>query len=192
MKQFLLDEKLLLDFSKIECFVCKSGNFEKCVDSNYSEGYSWRCTYRQCRKRLSARTGSWFENSKLDYGEILQVTYCWAVGYPNWTASRECDVSEKSIVDWFNFCRDACAISLDNQQHPYHQIGGPGRVVEIDESVFGKRKYHRGRYREQTWVFGGIERGDKARTFFKIVGDRSANTLIPIIRRHRPWIDNRL
>ena len=71
------------------CFICKSGTFEKFVDSNYSDGYSWRCTYRKCGKRLSPKTGSWFENSKLDYSEILQVTYCWAVGYPNWTASRE-------------------------------------------------------------------------------------------------------
>ena len=126
LKQVLIDEKLLLDFSNTECFNCKSGTFEKYLDSNYSDEYSWRCTHRKCWKRLSPKTGSWFEYSKLDYSEILQITYCWAVGYPNWSASRECDVSEPSIVDWYNFCRDVCAISLDNQQHPYHQIGGPG------------------------------------------------------------------
>ena len=39
------------------------------------------------------------------------------------------------------------------------QIGGPGKVVEIDESKFGRRKYNRGRYQEGHWVFGGVERG---------------------------------
>jgi hypothetical protein len=30
--------------------------------------------------------------------------------------------------------------------------------VEIDEAKIGKRKYNRGRYLEEQWVFGGIER----------------------------------
>ncbi len=42
--------------------------------------------------------------------------------------------------------------------HPV-QIGGVGKVVEIDESKFGRRKYNRGRYRDGHWVFGGVERG---------------------------------
>lgn len=42
---------------------------------------------------------------------------------------------------------------LDNEK-----IGGPGRTVEIDESKFGKRKYHRGKRVDGVWVFGGIER----------------------------------
>ena len=45
---------------------------------------------------------------------------------------------------------------LDNEQ-----IGGPGIVVGVDESKFGKRKYHRGRKVDGCWVFGGIERVGK-------------------------------
>ena len=39
------------------------------------------------------------------------------------------------------------------------QIGGPGKIVQIDESKFGKRKCHRGHRVEGQWVFGGIEEG---------------------------------
>ena len=64
------------------------------------------------------------------------------------------------------------------------KLGGPGKIVEIDESKFGKRKYHRGHHVEGQWVFGGYERGT-GRTFMVPVEDRSAETLLPIIK---DWI----
>ena len=39
-----------------------------------------------------------------------------------------------------------------------------GEVVEVDESKFGKRKYHNGRRVDGVWVFGGIDR--RTRKFF--------------------------
>ena len=41
------------------------------------------------------------------------------------------------------------------------QIGGIGKVVEIDESKFGKGKSHKGHHIEGQWVFGGICHTDK-------------------------------
>ena len=61
-------------------------------------------------------------------------------------------------MDWYNFVRDICAEYF--LAHPA-VISGPGVEVEIDESIFGKRKYNRGRVVDGHWVFGGIERGDK-------------------------------
>ena len=51
--------------------------------------------------------------------------------------------------------------------------------MEIDESKFGKRKYHRGRRVDGVRVFGGIER--ESRCFMVSVEDRTVATLIPII-----------
>ena len=52
--------------------------------------------------------------------------------------------------------------------------------MEIDESKFGKRKFHKGRRVDGVWVFGGIQR-DTKECFFKCVADRTANTLVSII-----------
>ena len=57
------------------------------------------------------------------------------------------------------------------------------KVVEIDESKFGKRKYNRGRVVDGHWVFGGIERGSKS-AFMVVVPDRTKNTLMPIIQKY--------
>jgi transposase-like protein len=59
-------------------------------------------------------------------------------------------------------------------------IGGPNRIVEIDESKFGRRKYHRGHPLQVQWVFGGIERGS-GRLFLVPVPDRTPDTLEDII-----------
>ena len=42
-------------------------------------------------------------------------------------------------MDWYNFHRDVCAQRF--LDHPV-QVGGVGKVVEIDESKFGRRKYN--------------------------------------------------
>ena len=60
-------------------------------------------------------------------------------------------------------------------------IGGPGTTAKIDESKFGKTKYHRGRKIEGKWVFGGLCRETKA-CFLVPVERRDKETLLPIIR----------
>ncbi|KAI6650806.1 hypothetical protein LOD99_7857 [Oopsacas minuta] len=61
-------------------------------------------------------------------------------------------------------------------------IGGSGKIVEIDESKFGKRKYNRGRLLTGQWVFGMVER-DTDDIIMVTVPDRSTATLLPIIQR---------
>ena len=70
----------------------------------------------------------------------------------------------------------------DRQQCTY---GGNRVEVEIDESKFGKRKYHKGHKVEGQWVFGGHEKYNKKQIFMIPVANRKESTLIPIIKK---WI----
>ena len=57
-------------------------------------------------------------------------------------------------------------------------------MVEIDESKFGKRKYHKGHRVDGVWVFGGVERTPERRIFVCSVPDRTENILLPILKQH--------
>ncbi len=70
---------------------------------------------------------------------------------------------------------------MDNL-HPV-KLGGVGTIVEIDESIFYKTKYQRGRRREHDWVFGMVQRGTN-RLMLVPVPDRSAATLVGIIQQY--------
>jgi transposase-like protein len=87
--------------------------------------------------------------------------------------------SETTIVDWNNYLREVCALKL--VEEPLC-IGGEGLHVEIDESMFVRRKYNVGRAVRQQWVFGGTCR-ETGECFLYTVEDRSAKTLLPLIEQ---------
>ena len=90
------------------------------------------------------------------------------------------DLSKNTVVDWFQFFRDVASHwLLENRR----QLGGVGRVVEIDESLVSKRKANRDRQLPQRWVFGIYDVEAKV-GYLQEVPDRSAATLLPIIERY--------
>ena len=64
-------------------------------------------------------------------------------------------------------------------------MGGPNKIVEIDESLFIKVKHHKGKdlKRPQVWVFGLYER-DTKKCFFVEVPKRDAFTLLNVIYKY--------
>ncbi|KAH7814998.1 putative ISXO2-like transposase domain [Monocercomonoides exilis] len=68
-----------------------------------------------------------------------------------------------------------------------HKIGREGKIVEIDEAVWRRRKYHKGKKKKLIRIFGGVEileGGGAGDRFMMIVPDRTKDTLIPIILDH--------
>jgi hypothetical protein len=121
-----------------------------------ADGYVWRCSL--CKATSSIRDGSFFSNQKLDLSNAIYILYFFAQELPLKCAIKCLTgvVCERTIVDWYNMYRDM--LSRDLLANPI-QLGGLGRVVQIDESLWsGKRKYNVGRARpQQPWIFGALD-----------------------------------
>lgn len=92
----------------------------------------------------------------------------------------ETNIPEKYVSSYNIQFRYACLEYLMNIQK---QIGGNGKIVEIDETLMCRRKYHKGRLLNQVWIFGGICIDDKE-IFAVIVPDRKTETLEKEILEH--------
>lgn len=178
---WLISVGLLIDLNGKFCGFCKRGKFYLRKDSSFSSDlHSWRCSNKQCSKKISVRRSSWFHHSNLTLEKCLLITYFWVYQVSEQFVKHELDIANQTIVDYYNFNREVCTVILEKNSE---KIGGVGKTVEIDESKFGKRKFHKGRRVEGVWVFGGIERETK-RCFFKCVEDRTKDTLLSIIKEN--------
>lgn len=154
-----------------------------------SDGKIWRCSDNKCRKTLSLRHGSFFENSRLSLEKILIFSYCFATNTSLKTALHESSTDEHTTspetgVDWYQICREVC-LNVEIHKYSKEKIGGEGMHVEIDESKFGRiKKNKQGEILEDgVWVLGGICR--ETRDIFLVpVYDRTRKTLITEIKKH--------
>ncbi|XP_050512754.1 uncharacterized protein LOC126888463 [Diabrotica virgifera virgifera] len=146
--------------------------------------YMWKC--RQCKMSTSVRDGSFFARSHLAISQIIIIIYGFANDFPQKIICREASLAASSVtvVDWCNFCREVCTTYL--QQHPVELGGfdenGEPLTVEMGESYFFHRKYHRGAFRNGQWVFGMVER-NSGKLFLTPVQARNEETLLPIVSR---------
>ena len=192
LREILFDKDITIEWLKEKeliasarkCPICDSDMMaSKCTDR--SDGVKWKCCKVKNRKRhqkeVSIRRGSWFDQSNFTLEEIIEYTYLWTQGLKQTQIRKEIGCSRQSSVDWGMFCGETCEVLVYMESEA---IGGRGKRVQIDESKFGKPKYHRVHKVEGQWVFGGIEE-DSRKCFMVAVEKRDRETLLPLIEK---WI----
>ena len=120
------------------------------------DGYGWRCTEWRCHRWVSICRNSFFQGSHISLVKWLHVIYFWSHDDSNHRIQHMSGLSNNTVGKMFKALRSVCSNKIATN---LIRIGGPGHIVEIDESKFGhKQKYHHGRFGEGPWVFGAIDR----------------------------------
>lgn len=154
---------------------------------------AFRCGKGSCRRTTESRAkNTWFENARLPLTTIFQIMYMFCNSFTyeqvrKEVSSEESDVilSPSTVADWYSYCRETVVVYELEHEVVKGKIGGDNKIVQIDESKFGHRKYNRGRLVEGHWVIGMIEDGsDDLRLEVCPDNDRSTETLVPLIEKH--------
>jgi hypothetical protein len=77
----------------------------------------------------------------LTFQEVLFLTYDIVRCVPTKRIKEKHNFSPTKILDWGQFCRETILVYMHGC---FQKIGGPNKIIEIDESKFGEHKYHRG------------------------------------------------
>ncbi|CAB9504074.1 Inherit from opiNOG: protein Hydra magnipapillata [Seminavis robusta] len=134
----------------------------------WSPGKPWTCSF--FRK-------SFLSDCRLPKNDLVLLLYLWLT---NATHSMVCSMlgwNSDTATRWLKWCRKMAQEIVVSQPHQNNMIGGNNIIVEIDESKFAKRKYHRGRRVKGSWVLGMVERTQQRRMVLLVVADRTRKTL---------------
>ncbi|UMM33208.1 hypothetical protein L5515_006770 [Caenorhabditis briggsae] len=135
------------------------------------------------------RENTFFQEQKLSVQKIVHIAADWveSPGRDNERTASLHGVTTSTIVNLNKLFRQLTEQWFERQieKNPNFLLGGPGKIVEIDESHMYKAKYNRGHMlrRKSIWIFGMTERHTNKVAMFR-VKQRDAATLLPIIRAH--------
>ena len=138
----------------------------------------WRCSEHKKSKK-TIRANSFLDNHHISEEQFITIVFLWSNEISVKAATTITEISERTIIQWYQYLRDVCSHYLFT--NPI-KIGGEGRVVQVDESQITKRKNNKGRIVPECWEFGGIE-PETGMGFLEFVPSRGQNVLLPVIKK---------
>jgi transposase-like protein len=142
----------------------------------------WKCNEKPCRKQFTVKVGTVFEHGRIPLNKMLQAVYllcCSKKGCSSHQLHRILGITYKSA--WFLSHRIREAMR-DGSLAP---MGGPGGVVEADETYIGRQAglgIDKTGYHNKNMVVTLVERGGLARSFH--TDGHSIADIVPIVREN--------
>lgn len=140
----------------------------------------YRCS--SCDKVRSLFYDTILANMKISICQFLDFTYFWVLDCIGNILRKESGSNSLHTSQyWSKKLREICWKTMLNFSR--RKIGGIGHIVEIDESLFSKRKYHTGRGVRMLWVVGGIDLTTRECFFVEVI-NRNSVTLSNLIKEN--------
>lgn len=150
---------------------CGAGTFQV-----YAGEPTLRCNH--CRHRCALFHDTFFEKVKMPIGHVIILGYLWAEGASLHVMETLIGCSHETACQYKRHLEELVSYMVQDSRQ---KIGGPGVIVEMDESKFGHRKYNRGHRVESPWIVGGVERTPARRMFAQSVTSRDGELLATVI-----------
>jgi transposase-like protein len=141
----------------------------------------WKCNEKECRKQFTVKVGTVFEHGRIPLHKMVQAVYllcCSKKGCSSHQLHRVLGITYKSA--WFLSHRIREAM----RSGKLFPMGGPGGIVEVDETYIGKLEGQpkvRGGF-DKNIVLTLVERGGEARSFH--VDSFRVAEIVPIVRKN--------
>lgn len=146
----------------------------------YQSTKTWKCHHHECQ---STRSQIFPLNiQKNIYQEFLSSLILFAADIPIYTAVKLFSIStqvlQRNYEQFRTIMYNKYINEMQTQTLSFH--------VQIDESLFSRRKYERGRIKPQRWVFGACDNNRGGRVYMMTVEKRDQDNLLPIIQSWCP------
>ena len=202
------DNKLLLDSMK--CDMCGSdailrdpitlGHHKKRAGIFYCQNiignnmHFNKITKKVKKFEVTATRYSIFYNTRISIEKAIVLIYCWAHEFSIEQTKEICHsirqnertrCTYKTIYDWFFYLKEIAITILRKRYQNHSQIGGPGQIVKLHKTKFGKHKYNQ----EGDWILTMIEvnaDGSEGNFRFEICpkNKQDTETLLTLIKIH--------
>lgn len=144
--------------------------------------YRWVCK-KPCSFTASITKNSFLSDFNIPFDKFLMILYKYIQGHEIQEISEAIITNRKTISNLLDHVRERILVKVIESAEKLGGVDEHGnkKIVEIDESVFFKRKYNRGRILNQQWFIAGIERGSR-KCFIIPVPNRNAQTIVNVLK----------
>ncbi|KCZ78383.1 hypothetical protein H311_00585, partial [Anncaliia algerae PRA109] len=173
----------LISFSSKYCYKCTSlMRIEKHSPRMGFDGI-WRCTNNLCRSTRSIFKNTIFENVHFSISTALRCIYLKCFNVSNVEIENQLGIKRKYIAKFF----EKILKNIDHNAYEcsFPKLGGPGNIIEVDETHIVSRRDNRGRIHpgERYWVLGLVCRNTK-QIRMKLVRRRTADECCNFIKQN--------
>lgn len=157
-------------YSPIELVYCKKCKSIMLYDYKRN---SFRCSNYMCSTTMSCFSPLPFKYTKVEINNNLKIFMCFCSDFTISDTAHIVGVSHQSVCLWFSKFREQMA-KKNIAEMTENPLSG---FVQVDESLFAKRKNNVGRVVGQQWVFGGCSSESGGAVYFLRVPRRDSATL---------------